>query len=43
MQAAQLILDCYPDFVSEYGLIGCLTATTLAADVIAFAWWLIRR
>ena len=43
MSLAQFILDCFPDCVSEYGLIGCGLSLAIAADAIAIACLIGRR
>jgi hypothetical protein len=41
MNIAQMILDLYPDFVNEYGLIGCgLFTATIASSIATLISWL---
>jgi hypothetical protein len=40
---AQYILDCFPDCVAQYGLIGCGLSVVIAADIIAISAVLARR
>lgn len=43
MSLAQFILDCFPDAVSEYGLLGCLDFSAAILLVILLAILTARR
>jgi hypothetical protein len=43
MLLAQTILDCFPDSVSQYGLIGCGLTVAIAIDLLVIAYAFGRR